>query len=208
MVRRVGPPDRGDNKVEEVDRAQEANEDVLAVARLLQLEFAAASNDHAPVVDPEFEGALEADPPWLAVDDSHHVDGEGRTHGRELVEEILDLSGLALALEFDDNAHATAVRFVAKVGDAFDLLVADEVGDLLDEGRLVDLVGELGDDDHSAPGTSGLFDDRPGVHDDAAMTLAVGMTKLFAFLAYEGDAGGREIGALDVLEEVIERGFR
>ena len=38
-------------------------------------------------------------------------------------------------------------RLVAQVGDALDPLVAHQVGDLLDQPRLVHLVGDLGDDD-------------------------------------------------------------
>ena len=55
-------------------------------------------------------------------------------------------AGLALA-DVEDDAHALAVALVADVGDAVDPLVLHELGDLLDEARLVDLVGDLGDDD-------------------------------------------------------------
>ena len=57
------------------------------------------------------------------------------------------ISGTLAALELDDDAHAVAVGLVAQVGDALDPLVAHQVGDLLDQLRLVDLVGDLGDDD-------------------------------------------------------------
>ena len=48
------------------------------------------------------------------------------------------------------DPHALAVALVADVLDALDALVAGELGDLLDEARLVDLVGDLGDDDRLA----------------------------------------------------------
>jgi len=40
---------------------------------------------------------------------------------------------------------------VAALADALDLLVAHELADLLHQRRLVDLVGQLGDDDRLAP---------------------------------------------------------
>ena len=60
-----------------------------------------------------------------------------------------DLADLA-ALQLDDDPHAVAVGLVADVGDALDRLLADQLGDLLDQPRLVDLVGDLGDDDLTA----------------------------------------------------------
>ena len=65
-----------------------------------------------------------------------------------MLEEVVedDLRFFA-ALDFDDDAHAVAVGFVAHVGDAFDLLVLHQFGDALDQARLVHLVGNFGDDD-------------------------------------------------------------
>ena len=54
------------------------------------------------------------------------------------------------ALQIDDDAHAVAIRLVADVGDALDRLLAHELGDALDQPRLVDLVRDLGDDDRRA----------------------------------------------------------
>ena len=66
---------------------------------------------------------------------------------RVLVEVVQhDLRHLA-ALQLDDDPHAVAVGFVAQVGDALDRLLAHQVGDPLDQLRLVDLIGNLGDDD-------------------------------------------------------------
>ena len=42
-------------------------------------------------------------------------------------------SGLLAALQFDDDAHAFAVAFVAHIGDAFDLLFLNQLGDRFDE---------------------------------------------------------------------------
>ena len=50
-------------------------------------------------------------------------------------------SGDGVLLELEHDAHAVAVGLVADVGDALELLVADQLGDLLDQPRLVDLYG-------------------------------------------------------------------
>ena len=66
---------------------------------------------------------------------------------RVLVEVVQhDLADFA-ALQLDDDAHAVAVRLVADVGDAFERLVAHQVGDPFEQRALVDLVRDLGDDD-------------------------------------------------------------
>ena len=52
---------------------------------------------------------------------------------RVLVEVVENDFGLFAALQFEDDAHAVAIALVANFGDAFDLLVVDERGDVLDE---------------------------------------------------------------------------
>ena len=86
----------------------------------------------------------------LAVDQRQHVHVEGELQRGVLEQVVEHLARVGVALALDDQAHAVAVRLVAHVGDALDLLAADQVGDLLGEGRLVDLVGQLGDDDRHA----------------------------------------------------------
>ena len=69
-------------------------------------------------------------------------------------------SGHLAALQLDDDAQALAVRLVAQVGDPLERLVAHQLGDLLDQLRLVDLVRDLGDDDRAAVALGRLLDGR------------------------------------------------
>ena len=55
--------------------------------------------------------------------------------------------GHRIALQFDHDAHAVAVGFVAEVGNAFELLVAHQFRDLLDQAGLVHLIGNFREDD-------------------------------------------------------------
>ena len=57
--------------------------------------------------------------------------------------------GHRAALQFDHDAHAGAVGLVPQVGDAFELLVPDQGGDLDDEAgvaALLDRERKFGDD--------------------------------------------------------------
>ena len=65
----------------------------------------------------------------------------------EFIELIDGDFGNFIALEFDDDAHSIFVRFIAQIGDAGDCLVVDEFGDLFDQTRFVDVVGDFIDDD-------------------------------------------------------------
>ena len=106
----------------------------------------------------------------------------------EIVED--DLADLA-ALQLDDDAHAVAVGLVADVGDAFDGLVAHQVGDALDQLRLVDLIGDLVDDDLLAIALLHLLDLGLGSHLDAAAAGDVGLVNA---APADDEAAGREVG--------------
>ena len=72
-------------------------------------------------------------------------------------------------------------------------LVVDQVGDALDQARLVHLVRNLGDDDRLLV-LGDVFDGGPGAHHEAAAAGPVGLEDSGAAV---NDAGGREVGALD-----------
>ena len=72
---------------------------------------------------------------------------EGGLHLRVLVQLVQDDLGLGVAPQLDHDPHPLAVRLVAEVGDPGDVPLLDQLGDPLDQGRLVHLVGDLGDDD-------------------------------------------------------------
>ena len=91
---------------------------------------------------------------------------------------------------------------IADVGDARELAFLDEVGDLDREVVGVDLVGQFGDDEARA--TLHLFDADDGTHRDRAATRAVGILDAFD---PEDLRTGREVGALDALDEGFEQLF-
>ena len=70
--------------------------------------------------------------------------------------------------------------------------------------RLVDLVGQLGDDDLVAAAARRLLDERLGADDDAAAPGGVGGPDAFAA---EDRAAGREVRPGDDLHQVVDGGL-
>ena len=94
----------------------------------------AAAHHIDAVIDEVLDGLDQAHFLGLAVDHGQQDHAEALLH-RGVLEELVEHDlGLAAALEFDDDAHAVAVAFVADVGDVVDDLVVDQFGDALDRG--------------------------------------------------------------------------
>ena len=116
-----------------------------------------------------------------------------------MLEQVVQhLVGVRVALDLDVDPHPVAVRLVAQVADPVDPLVLDEVRDLLEERRLVDLVWQLRDDDRH-PVAADLLEGDLGAHDDAAPAVGVHLADRVDRLPL----AGRKIGALDVLAQAV-----
>ena len=175
---------------------------MLALARLAQQEGGAAANDVHAMIDEVADGLIQPEFLGLVVDHGKKDHGEAFLHLRVLVELVENDLRFGGALEFDDDAHAVAIALVANVGDVVDDFFVHQVGDALDELRLVDLVGDLGDDDRLLVlGKS--FDGGAGTHEEAAAACFVGLGNAAATV--EKSSGG-EVGALHVLENGLESG--
>src|SRR5262249_32549406 len=181
--------DQIDHRVDVRKRDGQPFEDVGAAARLAQLEDRAPRDDLAAMADERFEDLLQRQQLRLAVDQCDHVDAERDLHLRLLEQVVQQHVGHRVAAHFDDHAHAVLVGLVAQLGDALDRLLLDQLGDLLDQPRLVDLVRQLADDDRLATVLVGL-DIGLGAHQDAAAT---GLVRLDDAGGAVDDAGGREV---------------
>src|SRR5438067_43142 len=146
-----GLADDADDDVELLDRLAEAGQDVRALFRPRELVARAPGHDFAAEADERLEHLLEIDDLRPTVDERQHDDPEARLHLRVLVELVQDdLRDLA-ARQLEHDADALAVRLVAGLRDTLDLLFPRQLGDLLDEARLVHLIRQLADDDGFAP---------------------------------------------------------
>ena len=144
---RSGGADEADHFIDVVERDAEAEQDMLALAGFAQLVIGAAAHHIDAMLDEVLDRRDQAQFARLAVDDREIDDAEADLQLRLLVEVIENDVGLLAALQLEDDAHAVAVALVANFGDAFDLLFVDQRGGGFDQARLVDLVGNLGDDD-------------------------------------------------------------
>ena len=112
--------DKRDHFIDIGDGDGEAEQDMGAVARLLEFEFRAARDGLFAEIDEGRENLLEIHQLRAAAVEREHVDGEIRLQWRmrkKLVEHDI---GHRVALELDHHAHAVAVGIVAQIADAFD----------------------------------------------------------------------------------------
>src|SRR5262245_2196823 len=193
VVRGLRRADQLDDLVDDVDGLLQAFQDVRAAPGLLQLVVRAVAHDLATEGDELVERLGQVENLRLAVDDREVDHPERDLHLRHLVQLVQDDLRDGVAFEFDDDPDFLlrgrfAVGLVADFRNALDLLVVDQVGDMFDQLRLVDLERNLGDDDgvallgaapdavdggprpelhHSAPGLVSLLDALAAVNEPA-----------------------------------------
>ena len=201
LLGRLAAADELDDFVQMIERLLVTEQDVLALFGFAQVKARAPQHDFAAMLQEQPQELHQPHLARLASGDGQQDHAERFLHLRVLVEVVQDQLRLFAALDLDHHAHAVAVGFVAHVGDAFDLLGLHQLGDALDQARLVHLVGKLGDDDVFAV-FAHLFDGGLGAHGEAAAALLVGL--LDAFAAGDVAAGG-EIGAGNQLQNLSER---
>src|SRR5215475_10749793 len=152
VVRGLRRADQLDDLVDDVDGLLQAFQDVRAAPGLLQLVVRAVAHDLATEGDELVERLGQVENLRLAVDDREVDHPERDLHLRHLVQLVQDDLRDGVAFEFDDDPDFLlrgrfAVGLVADFRNALDLLVVDQVGDMFDQLRLVDLKRNLGDDD-------------------------------------------------------------
>ena len=150
--------DQLDHLVEVVEGDDQTLEDVGPFPGAGEIELGAPDDDLLAVVDEVLQQLLEVEDLRLVVEHPEQNDAEGGLHLGELVEVVEHHLGDGVALELDDHPDAIAVGLVAEIGDALEALGLDQVGDLLDQPRLVDLVGQLVDDDRRPLALLGFLD--------------------------------------------------
>ena len=133
-----------------------------------------------------------------------HVHAEAGLQRRVAVELVEHDLSHGAALELNHHAHAVAVGFVAQVGDALDAAFVHQACDALDHPRLVDLVGDLRDDDGLAV-LAGLLDVGAAAHDHGAAPGVVGL----ADAGGADDHGpGREVRPRHMFHQAVDRDLR
>ena len=111
------------------------------------------------------------------------------------------MRGAAPRFELDDDVHPLAVRLVAQIADVGDAAFSHQLGDALQEGGLVELVGDLGHQDPVPPARH-LLDAGTSAHDHASLAGAVGQLE---FLQPQNQPAGGEVRAVDELHQLVHR---
>ena len=200
FLARLRVADDADELIEVGERDEERLE-FLGAGFGLAEQIPRAAQDHlAAVVDVARDGVLERKQLRLAVVDGQHGHRERTFQRRVFVEVVDDDLRVGVTLQLDHNARVF-VRFVADGADVRDRLLVDEIGDALDEGRAVDVVGDLGDDELLAVAFEFLDADLAADFHRAAPGFQI----LFDTGHAAELASRREIRAFDVLHQAVER---
>ena len=187
--------DQGDDGLDIGQGDGLAFEDVGALAGLAQLEQGPAGHHIAAVAQEVFQELLEVQGARLAVHQGDHVDAEDRLQLAVLEEVVQHDLGVLAALQVEDHAQAVLVGLIAHLRDALDLLLLHQFGDALEHARLVDLVGDLGDDDGLAGAALLGLDVAARPHDHPPAPGAVALADAADAV---DDAGGGEVRPRDV----------
>src|ERR1700691_184271 len=193
-----------DHFVQVLQRFLESEQQMLALAGLAQLKVGAPPDHFHAVLDEVLDAIDQAQFARLPVDDRKHDHAEADLQLRVLVKVVEDDFSLLAAFQLKHDTGAVAVAFVADFGYAFDLLLVDQRGGILDEARFVHLVGDFGDDDVLAIFTAG-FDGGLGAQFKLAAAFGEGVDDA---LTAEDEAAGGEIGAGNHLQNFGERRLR
>ena len=196
--------DDGDDLVDVVEGHEVALEDVGARLGLLEVVARAAGHNVHLVVNVVAQDLGQREALGHAVHERQVVHAKGGLQGGELVEVVEDDLRHHALLELDDQADALLRGLVAHVGDALDALLVDELGDLLLQGALAHLIGNLGEDEAATAGLGGL-NVRLGADGDRAAAGLVGLTD--AVRAHDDRSRG-EVGARHDLHELVNRDVR
>ncbi len=197
--------DDADELVDVGQRHGQAFQHVAALAGLAQFEHRAPRDHLAAVLQEHDDQVAQVAQARLAIHQRHHVDAEGVLQLRLLVEVVQHHLGHFAALEFDHQAHAGFVGLVLDVADALDLLLVHQFGHALLQRLLVDLVGQLVDDDRLALPAVDVLEVAARAHDDLAAPRAIAV--LHAVDAVD-DARGGEVRRGDDLHDLVHRGVR
>lgn len=175
------------------------------LARLAQIEHRATRHHLAAVQQEALQHLAQVQQAGLAVDQRHHVHAERVLQLRILIEVVEhDLRHFA-TLELDHHAHARLVGLVADIGNALDALFGHQFGDPLEQRALVNLIGQLIDDDRLALTAVDILEVRLGTHHHAATAGAIALAHARDAV---DDAGGREIRRRDQLDQFVDRRIR
>ena len=204
VFRRLAAPDEGNDLIQVVDGNDEPLQDVGPLLRLAQFILGPAHDDIVTVLEVVEDHLPQVQQLRTPLDQGNVVDREAGLELRVLVQLVEDHVRDGVPLEIKHDPHALPVGLVPDLADAVNLLVVDEVSGLANHVGLVDLVGNLLDNDLLLAG-AGLLETGLAAHHDPAAAGLVGI--LHPFHPVDDTAGG-EVWSLDVLHQPLHGDVR
>ena len=193
--------DQLDDRIQIIQGNLVTEQEVFPLTSFPQVVLGAAADHVRAVVIKDFEGFGQSQHARLPDVDRQQDHPEARLHLGLLVEIVQDHFGLLAALQLENDAHSVAVALVADVGDAFDLLVLDQLGGPLDQPRLVDLIRNLRDDDLLAI-LAHVLDRGPRPHHERS---SAGAVRFQDSCPPVNKSAGRKIRPGNHLHQLVER---
>ncbi len=195
--------DKADHFIDIGDRNGKTHQHVSAIARLAEQVLGAAADNLLAEGREGLDHVLQVELLGAPAIDRQHVGAKRGLQVGVAPQLVQHHFGHRIALQLDDDPHALAVALVPDVGDAFHPLVAHEVGDLLDQHPLVDLIGDRGHDQRLAILADLLDLDARTHHDRTAAFVVGGMDAGPA----KDHATGWKVGAGHDLDQVVDAKF-
>ena len=182
------------------DGDHEANQHMRAVTGFAEFERSTFGDHFFAEADEASEHIAHVHQHWAATIKRQHVHTEAVLQRSEFIKLVQDHIGDCILTDFNDDAYARFVGFIADIGNAFDAFVFDEFGDLFDHFRFVHLVWNFGNDDRFFL-IADLFDLGAATLNDRATACG---ERIINATTTEDHAAGWKIRAGDDFENFIE----
>ena len=191
--------DQGDDLIEMAERDMVALQNMCSLLDLAKL-VVAPTNDHLmPMLEKDLQDALERQERRSIADEPKEHDPKVGLKRCQLIQTTKDGLRVLASLEVDDDAKAFPVRLVTHIRDAGQPPILHQLGDLLDELRLIDLIRDLLDDEASP--TFLLLRLHPSPHNERPSSALV---RVLDPLAADDHAAGGKIRARNDFQQGLE----
>ncbi len=158
------------------------------------------------MVDPGSDDLLDVHRARQPLIEGEHVAAECHLQVGVFVELVDGHIGDFAAFEFEDDAHAIFVRFVADIGNAGECVLSLTSSAICSiRARFVDVVRDLIDDEALSIAVSMIFDADHAAQDDLAAACVIGF---FDAAVAANDAACREIGSRHHFHDLVDRRLR
>ena len=166
-----------------------------------QVESGPAQHHFVTVVNEGLEQLFQVQGLRTTVYQCDVVDTERRLQVGHFEQFVQYHTGVGIFLDFDNDAHAGTVGLVVDVRDTFQTFLFDQVGNFLNQFRLVDGIGNFRYDNRFATRRTVYLDFGFGTDDD---TAATGFESIFYTGIAVDDTPCGEVGSLDILHQLFD----